>query len=107
MDQSKMPLYEKLVEHQTKDPHSFHVPGHKGGLLLKEMNPVFSSLMKYDLTELSGLDDLHDASGVIEEAQILLSALYETRKSYFLVNGSTVGNLAMILAVCKEGDVRF
>ena len=61
--------------------------------------------MKYDLTELSGLDDLHDASGVIEEAQMLLSALYETRKSYFLVNGSTVGNLAMILAVCNEGDV--
>ena len=45
MDQSKMPLYEKLVEHQTKDPHSFHVPGHKGGLLLKKNE---SSFLKFD-----------------------------------------------------------
>src|SRR5690606_38447228 len=41
----------------------------------------------------------------INDAQVLLSHAYGSKKSYFLVNGSTVGNLAMILAVCEENDV--
>ena len=27
------------------------------------------------------------------------------QKSFFLVNGSTVGNLAMIMSVCEEDDI--
>lgn len=60
--------------------------------------------MKYDVTELSGLDDMHSPDGPILEAQQLLTNYYGTRKSYFLVNGSTVGNLIMILSTFKEGD---
>ncbi|WP_347177967.1 aminotransferase class I/II-fold pyridoxal phosphate-dependent enzyme [Sporosarcina thermotolerans] len=58
----------------------------------------------YDYTELTGLDDLHEAEGVIQEAESLLSALYGSNRSFFLVNGSTVGNLAMIYAACGKGD---
>ena len=60
--------------------------------------------LPYDLTELAGLDDLHEPNGVIEEAQQLLTNLYGSDRSFFLVNGSTVGNLAMIYATCGVGD---
>ncbi|MGG4039755.1 aminotransferase class V-fold PLP-dependent enzyme [Bacillus ginsengihumi] len=104
MNQINMPLYTALEEFKQKNPISFHVPGHKNGLLMEAFNQNIVSSLQYDVTELSGLDDLHHAEGVISEAQQLLSHYYHSVKSYFLVNGTTVGNLAMILSVCKAGD---
>ncbi|WP_113928157.1 aminotransferase class I/II-fold pyridoxal phosphate-dependent enzyme [Bacillus sp. P14.5] len=101
-DQNRMPLVEALQKHIEKDSVSFHVPGHKNGLLVKGLA---ERALEYDVTELAGLDDLHAPEDAIREAQELLAEHYEAEKSYFLVNGSTVGNLAMILAVCNEGDV--
>lgn len=62
-----------------------------------------SQLYEYDLTELTGLDDLHDPGEAIAEAEELLRDVYGSLKSYFLVNGSTVGNMAALLASCSQG----
>ena len=62
------------------------------------------SALQYDFTELEGLDDLHEPNGVIEEAEQKLPILYGSDKSFFLVNGSTVGNLAMVYATCSAGE---
>ena len=59
--------------------------------------------LAYDFTELEGLDDLHQPEGIIEEAEKKLTDLYGSDKSFFLVNGSTVGNLAMVYATCGGG----
>ncbi len=100
------PLYDALAKFAKKRPVSLHVPGHKNGLYFpSEGMQHFHSILEIDATELSGLDDLHSPSGCIEEAQQLLAELYGSSASYFLINGSTVGNLAMILAVCKEDDI--
>lgn len=105
MDQNRLPLYEALIKHSQKSIQSFHVPGHKNGTLLPETaKNIFQTLMKIDVTELSGLDDLHHPTGVIMKAEQLTSKLYGSIKSYFLVGGSTVGNLSMIMATCNEGD---
>jgi len=108
MEQSKTPLYDQLMLHQKRTPISLHVPGHKNGTLLGEQKyKYFQDLLKLDVTELTGLDDLHSPEGVILESEKLLTAFYGVEKSYFLVNGSTVGNLAMILATLKEDDIVF
>ncbi|WP_108672150.1 aminotransferase class I/II-fold pyridoxal phosphate-dependent enzyme [Peribacillus acanthi] len=105
LQQTRLPLYEALERHRISDPISFHVPGHKSGLILSKEMPVgINRLLEYDMTEVPGLDDLHHPEEAIYEAQQLLSDFYQSKKSYFLVNGSTVGNLAMILGVCQEGD---
>lgn len=105
MNQSATPLYDALLKHRSKKPLPHHVPGHKGGLVFTEKGRIsYQSILSFDVTELDGLDDLHAPEGPILEAQKLLAELYKVRESYFLVNGSTVGNLAMILAVCREGD---
>ncbi|MBV7509216.1 aminotransferase class I/II-fold pyridoxal phosphate-dependent enzyme [Bacillus sp. sid0103] len=103
-NQWNTPLYHTLIQHSKKKPVSFHVPGHKyGDILQPEAQHYFKHVLQIDATELSGLDDLHSPEGAILEAEELLAELYQTRKSYFLVNGSTVGNLAMIMAACEEG----
>ena len=99
----RRPLVDALIHFQQQQPISFHVPGHKNGQL-SALPEAIKSAMAYDVTELSGLDDLHYPEEVIGEAQQLLAEAYGADESFFLVNGSTSGNLAMILAACEEGD---
>ncbi|MCF6139566.1 aminotransferase class I/II-fold pyridoxal phosphate-dependent enzyme [Pseudalkalibacillus berkeleyi] len=97
------PLLDRLKEHYAKQDYSFHVPGHKYGELWKD-DSIKQNLLSLDVTELRGLDDLHDPSGIIKEAQRKAAEVYKADYSYFLINGTTVGNLAMILATCKKGS---
>lgn len=103
MNQNDRPLVQALQYFNEQTPVSFHVPGHKHGLLSGLPHKMRQAL-SYDFTELTGLDDLHEAEGVIQEAESLLSDLYRSDRSFFLVNGSTVGNLAMIYAACRADD---
>lgn len=104
--QMKIPLYDALKEHLKREPISFHVPGHKyGSIQNSAADDSFQGLLQLDATELTGLDDLHSPGGPILEAETLLADLYHVQKSFFLINGSTVGNLAMIMAACAEDDL--
>ncbi|WP_264990284.1 aminotransferase class I/II-fold pyridoxal phosphate-dependent enzyme [Lysinibacillus piscis] len=101
--QRKKPIVEGLERFRQQQNVSFHVPGHKHGEL-SHLPQAFKDVMRYDVTELTGLDDLHHPEEMILEAEQLLADTYGAMKSFFLVGGSTVGNLAMIYAVCKKGD---
>ncbi|MCQ2011213.1 aminotransferase class I/II-fold pyridoxal phosphate-dependent enzyme [Sporolactobacillus sp. STSJ-5] len=106
MNQQSTPVYDGLIKYHRKQEYSFHVPGHKDGLVFPEKaESVFKSILSIDATEVANLDDLYHPEGILRDAQRLLAAYYETRASYFLVNGSTVGNLTMVLATCEPGDV--
>ncbi|MCZ6942899.1 aminotransferase class I/II-fold pyridoxal phosphate-dependent enzyme [Bacillus mycoides] len=106
MNQNRMPLYEALMEFKERRLLSFHVPGHKNGLNFpQKASGGFKDILSIDVTELTGLDDLHSPFECIDEAQQLLAEVYGVHKSYFLINGSTVGNLAMILSCCGEHDI--
>ncbi|WP_099223992.1 aminotransferase class I/II-fold pyridoxal phosphate-dependent enzyme [Listeria costaricensis] len=99
--QKKKPLVERIESHIQLDSVSLHVPGHKNGLLYPASWQPF---LKYDLTEITGLDDLYHSEAAIEESRQLLTACYGAEESYFLVNGTTGGNLAMILAAVGRGE---
>ncbi|MFS0656639.1 aminotransferase class I/II-fold pyridoxal phosphate-dependent enzyme [Bacillus sp. 179-C3.3 HS] len=104
----KTPLYTALLRHAEKKPYSFHVPGHHNGdVFFDEARSYYAPLLQLDVTELEGLDDLHHPTGVIQEAEELLAHLYGADQSFFLVNGTTVGNLAMVMASCDAGDEIF
>ncbi|ARF14258.1 aminotransferase class I/II-fold pyridoxal phosphate-dependent enzyme [Sporosarcina ureae] len=98
------PLVQALQNFHDRSPVSFHVPGHKGGAL-SDLPVAVRQALAYDLTELTGLDDLHEATGAIKEAEDKLACLYGSEQSFFLVNGSTVGNLAMLYATVQPGDL--
>lgn len=97
------PLVQRLVDFNDTYPVSFHVPGHKSGAL-SGLPAMLRSALTFDYTELNGLDDLHQPKDVIKEAQEKLANVYHADASFFLVNGSTVGNLAMVYATCRVGD---
>lgn len=106
---NRAPLYEALREYRKKKDASFHVPGHKNGQALRGRRgerDVLACVMEIDATEITGTDDLHHPEGVIREAQQLAAACFGAEETFFLVGGSTAGNLALILSVCTApGDV--
>lgn len=103
MNHRDRPLVDALIRFNKNKPLSLHVPGHKNGTLSGLPSDLCAAL-SYDVTELEGLDDLHEPNGAIREAQRKLAILYGAEHSFFLVNGSTVGNLAMIYATCRRGE---
>ncbi|MFD1362608.1 aminotransferase class I/II-fold pyridoxal phosphate-dependent enzyme [Lentibacillus salinarum] len=104
-NQAKTPLYDALKQFAARRPVSFHVPGHKNGMIFSgDARRDFDPILPLDLTELSGLDDLHASQGIIDEAQELAAEFFGADHTHFLIGGSTAGNLAMILAVCTAGD---
>jgi len=97
------PVVSALQKFAEKEPLSWHVPGHKNGLL-SNLPLTIKEALTYDLTELAGLDDFHHPEEAIAQAEMLLAKAYQVNRSFFLVNGSTVGNLAMIYATCKRNE---
>ncbi|WP_106495631.1 aminotransferase class I/II-fold pyridoxal phosphate-dependent enzyme [Lentibacillus sp. Marseille-P4043] len=104
-DQQHVPLYQKLTKFSETKPISFHVPGHKNGAVFPSYaKQSFAGLLSLDLTELTGLDDLHAPHGVIAEAEELAADFFGADHTFFLVGGSTAGNIAMILVACSAGE---
>nr|WP_272507437.1 aminotransferase class I/II-fold pyridoxal phosphate-dependent enzyme [Clostridium aestuarii] len=86
---------------------SLCMPGHKGGKGFLDTaigRELYKNIIECDITEVDGVDNLHNPEGIIKEAQERLSRFYGSKKSYFLVNGSTSGNLTMIFSTFNEGD---
>ena len=95
-----------MQEYLAEQVLPFHTPGHKAGKgahesLLRHLGPAALAL---DLTVVPGLGDLFDKQGPIRESQKLAAALYGADESYFLVNGTTGGIYAMILATVGPGE---
>lgn len=78
------------------------MPGHKLGKGMPQ--ELIKDLIKLDVTEIPGTDNLHFPEGAILEAQRLAAKAFGADRTYFLVNGSTCGILAIILTICKPGD---
>ncbi len=95
-------MFEKLNELNNSDMVPFHMPGHK-------RNPGAGNMGSYfgiDITETDDYDNLHDADGIILEAELRANKLYGAKETHFLVNGSTCGILAAISAsVPKDGKI--
>lgn len=100
------PIVDALIKYKEKASVSFHVPGHKNGSGSHELARMIlgEQVFNIDATEIPGLDNLNCPQGPIRDAEILASKLYGTRESMFLVNGSTSGVHAMVLATCVPGD---
>ena len=85
---------------------AFHTPGHKQGLgahaLLREL--VTEAGLREEVSLMEELDDLHEPTGCIEEAQDLAAALYGADAAFFAVNGTTGAIHAMFVAALSPGD---
>ncbi|MBE5889484.1 MAG: aminotransferase class V-fold PLP-dependent enzyme [Lachnospiraceae bacterium] len=87
-----MSILNELKKLEQSNCYPFHMPGHKR-VSIGEGFPY-----GIDITEIYGFDDLHDAEGIIKEAQDAAAKLYGSKQCYYLVNGSTCGILSAISA---------
>lgn len=106
MDHHRTPLFTALVRHAERNPVQFHIPGHKKGV---GMDPEFrrfigDNALSIDLINIAPLDDLHQPTGVIEEAQKLAADAFGADYTYFSVQGTSGAIMTMIMSVCSEGD---
>lgn len=87
------------IEKITLNTIPMHMPGHKRALMPSDRLPY-----DLDITEISGADDLHCANGILKEAMQRASDLWGSRRTWFLVGGSTCGILAVIRAAAPFGS---
>ena len=73
---------------------SFHMPGHKGRIPFEIK----------DITEIDGSDNFMCPTGIIKNSQELMAEALGKDTAFFLVNGSSSGIIAAILANTTEGD---
>ena len=94
-----------LKEHAAKKPVAFHMPGHKGASFFREFG--YSSFLDImadaDITEIAGADNLFQAEDIILTTMRKYERLYGVKKSYLLVNGTSGGILAAVMAAVPKG----
>ena len=101
--QASTPLIDALVGAAGSVRAPFFFPGHKMGVgaprrLRRRLLHGDSRALRYDLPELPELDNLFAAEGSIAAAQQLAAEAFGAARTWFLVNGSTAGVIAAVLA---------
>ncbi|KAL3155894.1 hypothetical protein ABBQ32_012894 [Trebouxia sp. C0010 RCD-2024] len=96
----------RAAQRARRSEASFHVPGHKRGAVALESarQVIGDTAFAHDLTELPGLDYLAFPKEVIKKSQKLASTAFQAKQTWFLVNGTTVGIHAAVMASCRPGD---
>ena len=102
----KAPLVDALEQFSKHPSYQFHIPGHTGG---KFTSKKFKNLMGKALTidttdEFDGLGTLHPATGPVRKAELSAARAFGAKRTLFLVNGSTAGNLAVAMGMTKKGQ---
>ena len=92
-------LAECLAEYGHSDYYPLHMPGHKRNVY----GNMPEELFRMDITEIDGFDNLHDAEGILKDAQQNAARLYGAEESFYLINGSTCGILSAISAAVPKG----
>ena len=94
-----------LLQHTAKNPVSFHMPGHKGAQLYRRFGyeNFLNNIMDCDITEIPGADNLFQTEGILQATRERYGKLYEVMHSYMLINGTSGGIIAAILASVSEG----
>ena len=100
-------LVEDLRAYYRDEQASFHMPGHKQRLAA--LHPLAGEILgeaaiRADVSEMGGFDYLHAPEGAIAESQRRAAATFGADRTFFLVNGSTGGNLSAITAFAGDGD---
>ncbi|MFP4497512.1 MAG: aminotransferase class I/II-fold pyridoxal phosphate-dependent enzyme [Vulcanimicrobiota bacterium] len=104
--QKQTPYFDALEKYIETGVIPFHVPGHRQGMGVHEKfkNFVKKHGLAADVSQVLGLDDIHQPTSVVEQAQELAAQAYGVEHSFFMINGSSSGVHAMLLATLNPGD---
>jgi lysine decarboxylase len=91
------PLIDMLAQYASQGIVPFHMPGHKMGRAMKSFPPG------WDITDIPGASNLKSTRAAIAEAEAATAKVYGTVRTFFLVQGSTLGVQTMMMSMVGEG----
>ena len=103
----RAPLVEAMATALKNPTYQFHIPGHtKGNGVYKPFKDLVGErLLALDTTdEFDNLGTLNPPTGPIKEAEVLAAKAFSSQRTFFLLNGSTIGNLALAMGTTKRGQ---
>lgn len=88
------------------NPILFTTPGHVQGFhTQKEFADLFGeNIFKGDFAEIEGMDNLQSPKEAVLKSLQRTSEIYNSKASFYLVNGSSSGIIALMLATVKKGE---
>lgn len=92
------PIYNTL---KNLSNYPFHMPGHKRN---KKFLNDFYDFINLDFTEIDETDNMHKPEGIIKNSKEIISKTFGAEESYFLVNGSSCGIIASIMACLSPNE---
>ncbi|MDP9369907.1 MAG: aminotransferase class I/II-fold pyridoxal phosphate-dependent enzyme, partial [Chloroflexota bacterium] len=106
MDHRRAPLLEGLRRYRDAGMTPFSTPGHKLGTGadddLREL--IGDPFLRSDIPLGGGVDDTHFRGETLRAAEALGADAWGAERSFYLVNGSSAGNHAYLLAALRPGD---
>lgn len=106
LEQSTAPYLDALASYGFREPTRFGVPGHKGGAGADPAlrNNVGDDALLMDIPkDTRGVDVPPPFPTPFDQAEILAADLYGAGRTWFLSNGATQGNHALVLALAPLG----
>ena len=81
------------------------MPGHKGEAFFRKYGygDFLDRFVDCDVTEIRGADNLFQPEGIIRDVMDRYTALYDVQNSYLLINGSSAGLIASVMASVRPG----
>lgn len=100
------PIVDALNKILNDEIISFHMPGHKKGYTYQELGykDIATNIYRLDTTEIPGTDNLHTPEESIKDSLDMAKRAFKSDKTYYLVNGSTCGIEAAIMAITNPKD---
>lgn len=103
--QKKTPYLDALRAYLKENIAPFDVPGHHMGNVENDFKKLIGlTAYQCDVNAPRGLDNLNHPTGVIKEAQELMADAYQADEAFFLINGTSSGIMAAMMATCSAYD---
>lgn len=105
LDQNKTPYLDALKAYIARGTSQLDVPGHQQGNVANDFKDfIGAKVYQCDVNAPIGMDNLANPHTCLKEAQDLFADFAGADKSFFLINGTSSGIIAMIMAACHAND---
>ena len=105
LDQNKTPYLDALKKYVSEDVLPLDVPGHHMGNVSNKLKSfIGDTLYRCDVNAPIGLGSLANPVGALKQAQELMADFCHADHAFYLVNGTSIGIMAMIMATCRANQ---
>ncbi|MBR3961874.1 MAG: aminotransferase class V-fold PLP-dependent enzyme [Clostridia bacterium] len=92
----KTPIIDFVKAYKKRGCTRAHMPGHKG--------KAFLGAEAFDITEISGADELYSAKGIIKKSMQNAAELFGTAATFYSTEGSTLAIKAMLATALEDKE---